>query len=156
MRLLHLALVATVAVVLSACSGGPGSSAPVSAAPSSAGTSAASGSAVEVTVKLTDVLKMEPATFTAKVGVPMRFVVTNSGATDHEFYLGDEAAQMAHEKEMAGMPGMGQDEPGGVGLKAGETKTVEYTFRNAGTFLAGCHVNGHYAAGMMAAITVTD
>ena len=154
MRLLHLALVATVAVVLAACSGGAGSAAPVSAAPSSAST--ASGSPVEVTVKLTDALKMEPAIISAKVGVPMRFVVTNSGSTDHEFYLGDEAAQMAHEKEMGGMAGMGQDEPGGVGLKPGETKTVEYTFAKAGSYLAGCHVNGHYAAGMMATITVTD
>ena len=151
MRLLHLALVATVAVMLAACSGGPGSTAPVSAAPSSAST--ASGSPVEVTVKLTDALKMEPAIISAKVGVPMRFVVTNSGSTDHEFYLGDEVAQMAHEKEMAGM---GQDEPGGVGLKPGETKTLEYTFAKAGSYLAGCHVNGHYVAGMMATITVTD
>lgn len=154
MRLLHLPLVATLAVVLAACSGGPGSTAPVSAAPSSAGT--ASGSPVEVTVKLTDTLKMEPASISAKVGVPTRFVVTNSGSTDHEFYLGDEAAQMAHEKEMGGMAGMGQDEPGGIGLKPGETKTVEYTFAKTGSFLAGCHVNGHYAAGMMATITVTD
>ena len=154
MRLLHLALVASVAVVLAACSGGAGSAAPVSAAPSSAST--ASGSPVEVTVKLTDALKMEPASVSAKVGVPMRFLVTNGGSTDHEFYLGDEAAQMAHEKEMGGMAGMGQDEPGGVGLKPGETKTVEYTFAKAGSYLAGCHVNGHYAAGMMATITVTD
>ena len=37
---------------------------------------------------------------TVPAGVPVTFVVTNSGTTDHEFYLGDEDAQAEHEKEM--------------------------------------------------------
>ena len=88
-------------------------------------------------------------------GLPVRFVVTNSGATDHEFFLGDEAAQMGHGQEMSAMPGM-NDGHAGIGLKAGETKILEYTFAKAGPYLAGCHISGHYAAGMMATITVTE
>lgn len=88
-------------------------------------------------------------------GVPITFVVTNSGAIEHEFYLGDEAAQAEHEKEMAAMGGMTHDEPEGIAVKPGETKEMTYTFANAGDTLAGCHVAGHYGGGMRATITVT-
>ena len=37
----------------------------------------------------------------------------------------------------------------------GETKTLDYTIVTPGAYKVGCHVNGHYAAGMKAAITVT-
>ena len=110
---------------------------------------------MEVIVKLTDALKMEPAGISVKAGVPVRFVVTNSGAADHEFFLGDEAAQAGHGEEMSGMVGM-NDDAAGIGLKAGETKTLQYTFAKAGSYLAGCHINGHYSAGMMSTITVTE
>ena len=154
MRLYQLPLIAAIAVLLAACSGGSTSTTAPSAVTASpvAGSSA---TAVEVTVKLTDALKMEPASISVKAGVPVRFVVTNSGAIDHEFFLGDEAAQAGHGNEMSGMPGM-SDDPAGIGLKAGETKTLEYTFAKAGSYLAGCHVSGHYEAGMMATITVTE
>jgi len=157
MRLYRLPLIAAIAVALAACSGG--STSTPTTAPSTATASPVAGgssaTAVEVTVKLTDALKMEPASISVKAGVPVRFVVTNSGATDHEFFLGDEAAQMGHGQEMSAMPGM-NDGHAGIGLKAGETKTLEYTFAKAGPYLAGCHISGHYAAGMMATITVTE
>ena len=152
-----IAAIAAIAVALAACSGG--STSTPTTAPSTATASPVAGrssaTAVEVTVKLTDALKMEPASISVKAGVPVRFVVTNSGATDHEFFLGDEAAQMGHGREMSAMPGM-NDGHAGIGLKAGETKTLEYTFAKAGPYLAGCHISGHYAAGMMATITVTE
>ena len=34
---------------------------------------------------------------TVKAGQPVRFVVTNMGASNHEFYFGTEAAQEEHE-----------------------------------------------------------
>ena len=93
---------------------------------------------------------------TIKAGQPVTFVVTNAGANQHEFYLGDEAAQAEHEQEMMSMGGMTQDEPGGIVLKPGETKELAYTFSKAGAFMAGCHETAHYAGGMKAAITVTE
>lgn len=157
MRLYQLPLIAAIAVALAACSGGSTSTTTtaLSAATASPVAGGSSVTAVEVTVKLTDALKMEPASISVKAGLPVRFVVTNSGATDHEFFLGDEAAQMGHGQEMSAMPGM-NDGHAGIGLKAGETKTLEYTFAKAGPYLAGCHISGHYAAGMMATITVTE
>ena len=91
---------------------------------------------------------------TVPAGVPVTFVVTNAGSAEHEFYLGDEAAQAEHEQEMMS-GGMAHGDPSGVTLKAGETKELTYTFTQAGQSLAGCHVVGHYGGGMKAAITVT-
>lgn len=89
-------------------------------------------------------------------GVPVTFVVTNTGAIDHEFYLGDEAAQAAHEQEMQAMGGgMAHDEPQGIAVDPGQTKELTFTFVEPGATLAGCHLPGHYAAGMKAAVTIT-
>ena len=87
-------------------------------------------------------------------GQPVTFVVTNAGATEHEFYVGDEQAQAEHEEDMIAMGGMPHDEKMGIGLKPGETKELTITFPAAGTTLAGCHVGGHYALGMKAAIEI--
>lgn len=38
---------------------------------------------------------------TVPAGVPVTFLVTNAGSTEHAFYLGDEAAQAEHEQEMS-------------------------------------------------------
>ena len=76
--------------------------------------------------------------------------MTNDGAIDHEFYLGDEAAQADHEKEMAEMGGMTHDEPEGIAVKPGESKELTYQFDKAGQTLAGCHVVGHYGAAFVA------
>lgn len=107
-----------------------------------------------VEVRLLDTLRMEPATLSVKAGRPIHFVVTNSGATDHEFFLGDAAAQMAHGEQMMGQPGMMHDEPSGIGLMPGMMKGLDHTFMTPGTFEAGCHVNDHYSSGMKMVITV--
>lgn len=153
MRLSRLALVPAAVLLVAACSTGR---APT---PSSVPVASASGeqAAVQtVEVKLSDSLRMDPATMTFRAGQPIHFVVTNMGSTNHEFYLGDEGAQMEHDGEMGGMTGMTHDEAHGIGVMPGETKALDYTFAEPGTYQAGCHVNGHYAAGMKAAITVTS
>ena len=158
MRIATAALL--VVALVAGCSGTPApTSAPTTAqttAPTAAATSVPTSTAavtrVEVTV--TDSLRMEPAEMRVPAGVPVTFVVTNTGVLPHEFYLGDEDAQAEHEEEMAAMPGMTHDEPDGIGLDPGETKELTYTFEAAGVVLAGCHVPGHYGAGMKAVITV--
>ena len=151
-------LVPAVALLFAACSAGDGGiTAPsASAAPSAPSASAAPAAATRIEVSLTDALRIEPASMTVPAGVPVTFVVTNTGATDHEFYLGDEGAQAEHEKAMVGMGGMTHDEPAGIGVKPGETKELTYTFTQAGPTLAGCHVGGHYGAGMEAQIMVGE
>lgn len=146
--------IAAIAIVVAACGGGnPASGAP-SPEPSIAATeSVAPAEPQRIEVTLSDTFRIEPATMEVKVGSPVTFVVTNSGVLPHEFYLGDEAAQEDHEAEMAS-GGMGHDEPEGIALEPGETKELTYTFESAGDSIAGCHVAGHYAAGMRASITI--
>ena len=126
-----------------ACSGGAASPAP--------------SGAHRINVTLTDALRIEPATMSVPAGVPVTFVVTNTGASDHEFYLGDEAAQAEHEREMQAMGGgMTHDEPEGIAVEPGQTEELTFTFAAPGATLAGCHLPGHYAGGMKADITVTS
>ncbi|MEO5884698.1 MAG: copper-binding protein [Candidatus Limnocylindrales bacterium] len=145
-NLLFLALVA----LLAGCSTGGSSTSPMSEAPNSP---AAPGAATRIDVKLLDTLRMEPGTMTVPAGVPVTFVVTNSGSTVHEFYLGDETVQGAHEMEMMAGP-MAHDDPEGITVEPGETRELTYTFGEAGESIAGCHVAGHYDGGMRAGITV--
>ena len=127
---------------------------PVAAASASAEAGASAATRIEVT--LTDMLKIAPATMTVPAGVPVTFVVTNRGTVLHEFTLGDEEEQMAHDKEMmeAGGMSMPKDEPMAIGVEPGMMKELTVTFDAPGATLAGCHIIGHYAAGMKAAITI--
>jgi uncharacterized cupredoxin-like copper-binding protein len=111
-----------------------------------------------VAVETTDTLRFEPGAFTVTEGETIAFVITNSGALPHEFVIGDEGVQNEHEEEMAEdaeeeMDEMG-DKPYAVDVPAGETVTLVYTFDEAGSTLIGCHVPGHYGAGMKATVTI--
>jgi uncharacterized cupredoxin-like copper-binding protein len=154
MRLRHLALCPALVLIVAACSGGGATPSP-SGATSSPPDASPSAGAQTIDVKLTDALRVEPAEMTVKAGQPITFKVTNTGAIDHEFYLGDEATQ-AEQEEMMQSGEMLHDTPEGISLKPGETKELTYTFAAPGETLAGCHVAGHYAGGMKATITATE
>jgi uncharacterized cupredoxin-like copper-binding protein len=156
MRLVRLVPLLAVAALVAACAGGDATSAPATDAPVATPAASPAAEATRIEISLTDALAIEPGSIAVPAGVPVTFVVTNAGKTEHEFFLGDEAAQAEHEEEMAGMGGMAHDEPMGIGLEPGETKELTVTFEEPGTILAGCHVAGHYAAGMKASVEVHD
>ena len=152
-RLAPLAGAAAIALVVTAC--GSGSASPA-ASPAASAAAVASVAPQRIEVTLTDALKVEPATMTVPAGVPVTFVVTNKGTVLHEFVLGDEEVQAEHETEMeeAGGMSMPEDEPNAIGVEPGTTKELTFTFEAPGTTFAGCHVVGHYGAGMKSTITV--
>lgn len=160
MRRSTLALLPLLSLLVVACSpgAGPGSPSPAASSPASPAASpspaASAPTATRIEVRLTDALRIEPATMTVPAGVPVTFVVTNVGQVDHEFFLGDEAAQAEHGREMQQMGGMAHDEAMGIGVAPGVTKELTVTFPTPGTILAGCHVAGHYLAGMKATIEI--
>lgn len=156
MKARYLALAPALVLTLAACSSGGSTPSPLVAAATPSAAASPSAAAQRIEVKLTDALRMEPASMTVKAGQPVTFVVTNTGAIQHEFFVGDQAAQDDHEMAMTSMATMGMDEPDGIVVKPGETMELTHTFSTAGAFVAGCHETGHYAAGMKAAITVTD
>jgi uncharacterized cupredoxin-like copper-binding protein len=136
-------LLPAVTLVLAACSGG------------ASGSPAESG-ARTIQVNASDELRFAPAELTVSAGETVRFEVHNTGQIVHEFVIGDADVQAEHEMEMGDMAsGMEMaDEANAITLQPGETKTLEYTFEEAGELLAGCHEPGHYDAGMVATITV--
>lgn len=163
MRPVRLAALAAVALLVVGCSGGGPTPVPTAAptvTPTAVPTATPTATAVpaapvtRIEVKLTDALRIEPASMTVPAGVPVTFVVTNSGAMEHEFVLGDEAVQAAHAMEMGGSMGMDEDEEMAIGVAPGQTKELTVTFPSATSLFAGCHVAGHYAAGMKATIEI--
>ncbi len=155
---MRLATLATLALLVAACGGRGASAAPsasMTPAPAPTAPAVASPQATRIEVKLTDALRIEPAAMTVPAGIPVTFVVTNTGTVAHEFVLGDEATQAEHEMEMSSA-GMGQDEEMAIGLDPGETKELTITFPAATTLLAGCHVAGHYAGGMKATVEIVQ
>jgi uncharacterized cupredoxin-like copper-binding protein len=110
-----------------------------------------------IQIETTDQLRFSPDQINVRKGETVAFVIINSGNLPHEFVIGDEAVQAEHEAEMASgkedMNEMG-DKPYAVDVPAGDTVTLVYTFDEEGTTLIGCHVPGHYGAGMKGTITV--
>jgi uncharacterized cupredoxin-like copper-binding protein len=83
-------------------------------------------------------------------GETVRFVVTNTDPIDHEFIVGDDAVQIAHE---LGTEAYHPPRPGEITIRAGETVETTYTLGTR-DLLFGCHLPGHYAYGMRGTISV--
>lgn len=111
---------------------------------------------IEVTAA--DSLRFDPDTFEVGAGEVVTFSVTNAGEIQHEFVIGDEAAQQEMASEMAegGEHGAhGAEAENAITIPPGETMDLTWEFGEAGTVLVGCHEPGHYEAGMRAEIIVS-
>lgn len=107
-----------------------------------------------------------PSDLTVQAGETVRFVFTNSGAAPHEAILGSMHVQEEHEAEMA-EGGMADDHDEGmeddghegeipsISLDAGESGEIIHTFTAAEELMLGCHIPGHWDAGMQATVNVT-
>jgi P-type Cu+ transporter len=108
-------------------------------------------------ISATDQLRFTPTVLTARVGETITFEVTNAGLLPHDFTLGDAELQQEHDAEMARGEAMdgAADEPYAVQIPPGTTVSRTYTFTAPGIILFGCHVPGHYPAGMVGTIVVS-
>ena len=107
-----------------------------------------------IQVNTTNALRFSPDLVTVRAGETIAFEINNPDALAHEFFVGTAAEQQAHEREMAnGAPMLA--EPNAVDVPVGMTVRLVYTFDQPGTLEYGCHVPGHYPAGMRGTITVT-
>jgi Cu+-exporting ATPase len=112
-----------------------------------------------IAVEANDGMHFNPGHITLEEGETIAFTVTNTGNIDHEFVVGDAEVQEEHENEMVEDDegdGHGDEETYAVEVAPGETKTLVYTFNDTGELEYGCHVPGHYDAGMKGTITVTE
>ena len=144
----HRVLGFVVAVtVVGGCGGGSHHS------PSASSDTTPASRTVDVTMRD---IAYEPTTVPVHVGETVAFVFHNEGKIPHDAFLGDEAAQAEHEKEMRG-GGMDKmaDHGGGnaITVEPGKTGMLSHTFRPAESLIIGCHQAGHYQAGMKLALT---
>jgi uncharacterized cupredoxin-like copper-binding protein len=116
-----------------------------------------------VRVMMNDRFRYRPDAIMVRAGRRVTFAVTNLGQLPHEFVLGDRATQLAHERQMeaasgdhAHSHGGGHTAPssGGLTVPPGQTRQLTWTFDEPGIVLYGCHVLGHWAAGMRGTIVV--
>ncbi len=109
-----------------------------------------------IALSATDGLRFAPDAVSVRAGETVAFEVANPTRVDHELVVGDEAVQQAREEEMAHGSGiaMTDDARFSVAVPAGTTARLVYTFDQPGALLFGCHVAGHYQAGMRGTITV--
>ena len=123
---------------------------------SACGASTNPDGSVNVKVTLTD-FGIESSLDTFEVGVPYHFIITNEGAVNHELMIMQPMMEGMMDMTMEEMDAMAlafveEDE-----LTPGVTQTLDYTFTepaSAGSLELGCHIEGHYEAGMKFPITV--
>src|SRR5688572_22189936 len=97
----------------------------------------------------------EPTSVEVKTGESVKFVFHNEGEIVDDAFIGDEAAQAAHEKEMRESEGGHNGEDGdALTVDPGKTASLTYTFDKPAALVIGCHQAGHYSAGMKIAIAV--
>lgn len=111
-----------------------------------------------IEVQALDELRFDPDEVTVQVGETIRFVVTNPGEIAHEFVLGPEDVQLAHEEAMEmGEMHEGMDVPGqlaALDVQPGGTEEATVTFDEAGEVPYGCHEAGHFDGGMVGTVIV--
>jgi uncharacterized cupredoxin-like copper-binding protein len=119
-----------------------------------------------VRVMMNDRFRYRPDAIMVQAGRRVTFAVTNVGKLPHEFILGDRATQLDHERQMqAAATGGDHVHTHGPGAHAtpasgtltvppGQTRRLAWTFDEPGTILFGCHVLGHWTAGMKGTIVV--
>jgi uncharacterized cupredoxin-like copper-binding protein len=172
------ALLAGVALVASACSlaGLPGPEREGRATPP-ASTHRAAGkpgptwaTGAPVRVVMNDRFRYRPSAIMVRAGRRVTFAVTNAGKLPHEFILGDRATQLDHERQMQhaaptasehshvhthGPADQADHGPtDALTVPPGQTRRLTWTFYDPGIVLYGCHVLGHWAAGMRGTIVV--
>ncbi len=95
-----------------------------------------------------------PTQVDVRAGEKVRFVFRNTGQVTHDAFIGDQAAQDEHEKEMRGGHGDHGKGSDAVTVKPGKTAELTHTFARPGQTLIGCHQPGHYTGGMKVTVNV--
>lgn len=132
---------------------------------------AAGAAKQKVTITMTD-FKFTPATITLQAGVETEIILVNKGKVEHEFMVYTPPKAKVADWDEWVMPntyfkdmGEVEGEFEGIGavagtsifeveVKPGKTVELKFTPTRKGTFEIGCHVEGHYEAGMKGVLIV--
>jgi uncharacterized cupredoxin-like copper-binding protein len=109
-----------------------------------------------IRVDMADTMRFTPSKLAVKRGDTVRFVAANRGKVMHEMVLGTLDELKRHAEMMRKHPGMEHDEPHMLHVQPGKTGEMGWRFTKAGEFYYGCLIPGHFEAGMVGKITVTE
>ncbi|TBN48057.1 plastocyanin/azurin family copper-binding protein [Pseudomonas sp. BGI-2] len=125
-------------------------------------------------------MSFTPKAIDIKAGETVRLVLVNNGQLLHEFNLGDAAMHARHQQEMMKMQQSGMltptgmkemdhgsmagmdhgmmkhDDPNSVLVEPGKTAELTWTFTKATNLEFACNIPGHYQAGMVGKLTVSQ
>lgn len=106
-----------------------------------------------VEIAASDTMAFNPARIDVAAGEVVHFVINNTGTIQHSFTIGSNKWHAHHEEEMQGMPvdeiaGHMKHEPNGVVVPPGESRELTWKFKGNGSVQFGCHIPGHWPAGM--------
>ena len=102
-----------------------------------------------ITIDMTDALKFNPDSINVRKGETIRFILTNSGKTTHEFMIGP-ADKVANDD------GDGKITVEADKLDGGSTNELVYTFDGPGPYAFACHEPGHFESGMAGTVQLVD
>ena len=109
-----------------------------------------------IKVDMSDKMRFTPSELTIKAGDTVRFEGKNSGKTMHEMVLGTMDELKQHAEMMRKHPGMEHDEPYMAHVAPGKVERIAWQFTKPGEFFYGCLIPGHFEAGMIGKIIVTN
>ena len=107
-----------------------------------------------IRISMDDTMHYSRPEIRVRQGETVTFVISNKGKLLHELVIGTEDELRKHAELMRKNPDMEHDEPYMAHVKPGATETMTWRFTEAGTFLFGCLVAGHFEAGMKGRIVV--
>jgi uncharacterized cupredoxin-like copper-binding protein len=109
-----------------------------------------------IEVRMSDDMRFFPPRFEVRQGETVRFVIHNNGKTMHEFVIGTRQELEQHAALMKKFPGMEHDEPYMAHVAPGKTGQIVWMFNRVGDFDFACLIAGHFDAGMVGKIKVTQ
>jgi uncharacterized cupredoxin-like copper-binding protein len=114
----------------------------------------------EITIRMTDAVRFEPASINLKAGEPVRLVIDNSEAASiHDFTVKEmPVANVNHEGEAeGGHAGMDASDEYDLhlALESGHDGVLEFTPTESGEYEFLCTVTGHFEAGMTGTLNVS-
>ena len=114
--------------------------------------------AKRVKVSMLDSMKFvfSPPLETLTDGEAIEFAITNDGKIPHEFSIGNAEEQVKHAEAMRQMPNMQHDDPNAVSLKPGESATLRWRFEGSDTVVFACNIPGHFEAGMHHNVAISN
>lgn len=109
-----------------------------------------------IRVDMSDTMRFSPDAIQVRRGETVSFEIANAGRVLHEMVIGTEAELKAHAKMMKKFPGMEHEEPYMAHVDPGKSGRIVWQFTKPGEYRFACLIPGHFEAGMVGRITVTE